>query len=164
MIHHQDLFVITVKYYNIPKVIQFMRRTWNGIWNHQGEIIQKVWKWELLFLNATYRQDLFYITVKYHENLPKNFQVIEQTRNCIWNNQGEITQKVWKWELSFLYVTHSHDLFYITVEYHDNISNGIQVIERTQNCIWNHQGYITQKYESKSCHSCTRHTVMTCST
>ena len=37
--------------------------------------------------------------------------------------------------LSFLYVTHCHDLFYITVKYHDYISMGIQVMERTQNCI-----------------------------
>ena len=34
-------------------------------------------------------------------------------------------------ELSFLYVTHRHDLFYITVKYHDNILKGIQVMVRT---------------------------------
>ena len=40
-------------------------------------------------------------------------------------NQEEITQKVCKQELSFLFATHCHDLFYITVKYHDNIPKGI---------------------------------------
>ena len=31
--------------------------------------------------------------------------------------------------------THRHDLFYITVKYHQNIPNGIQFIERTQTCL-----------------------------
>ena len=43
--------------------------------------------------------------------------------------------KSMKRELSFLYMTHRHDLFYITVKYHDYIPYGFQVIERTQNCI-----------------------------
>ena len=45
---------------------------------------------------------------------------------------GETTQRIIKQELSFLYATHRHDLFYITVKYHQNIPNGIQVIERTR--------------------------------
>ena len=49
--------------------------------------------------------------------------------------KGEITQKVIKRELTFLYATHRHDLFYITVKYHQNIPNGIQVIERTRKCL-----------------------------
>ena len=51
------------------------------------------------------------------------------------NIKGEIIQKVIKQELSSLYATHRHDLFYITVKYHQNISNGIQVIELTRNCL-----------------------------
>ena len=42
-----------------------------------------------------------------------------------------MTNKVLKGEPSLLYATHSHDLFYITVMYHQNIPNSIQVIERT---------------------------------
>ena len=49
--------------------------------------------------------------------------------------KGEITQKVRKHELSFLYATYRHDLFYITVKYHQNILNGIQVIEWTRKCL-----------------------------
>ena len=70
---------------------------------------------------------------------PKYSKVMEQTWNCIWNHQGEITQKVLKRELSFLYTTHGHDLFYITVKYHDYIPKGIQVAERTWICIKKHQ-------------------------
>ena len=40
-----------------------------------------------------------------------------------------------KARLSFLYVTHPHDMFYITVMYHDYIPKGIQVTEPTRICI-----------------------------
>ena len=40
--------------------------------------------------------------------------------------------KVLKRELSFLYATHRHNLFYITVKYHQNIPNGFQFIEWTR--------------------------------
>ena len=127
--HCHDLFYITVKYHDyIPKGIKVMERPRNCIWNHQGEITQKVHKRELSFLYVTHHHDLFYITVKYHDYIPKGIQVTERTQNCIWHNQGEITQKVWKPELSFLYATHPHDLFYITVKYHDYIPKGIQVM------------------------------------
>ena len=46
--------------------------------------------------------------------------------------KGEITQKVLTRGLSFLYATHRHDLFYITVKYHQNIPTGIPVMERTR--------------------------------
>ena len=111
--------------------------------NNQGRITQKVWKWELSFLYATHRQDLFSRTVKCHDNILKCFKNIERTRNCIWNHQREITQKVhvWKWELSFLYATDRHDLFFITVKYHDNIPNSIQVTKLHLKP----QGEVTQK-------------------
>ena len=51
------------------------------------------------------------------------------------NTKGEMTEKVFKGKLSFLYATHRHDLFYITLKYHSNIPNGFQVIERTQKCL-----------------------------
>ena len=34
-----------------------------------------------------------------------------------------------------LYATHRHNQFYITVKYHQNIPNGIRVIERTRKCL-----------------------------
>ena len=38
-------------------------------------------------------------------------------------------------ELSLFYPTHCQDVFYKTVKYHDNITKGFQVMERTRNCI-----------------------------
>ena len=138
--HRHGLFYITIKYHqNILNGFQVMHRTWNCIWNDQGEITQKVWQRGLPFSNATHRHDLLYITIKFHQNILNGFQVMHRTQNCIWNDQEEITQKVWKRELSFLYVPHRHDLFYITVKYHQNIPKGIQITERTQICIKRHQ-------------------------
>ena len=34
-----------------------------------------------------------------------------------------------------MYATHRHDLFYITVKFHQNIPNGIPVIEQTRKCL-----------------------------
>ena len=79
---------------------------------------------------ATHRHDMFYINMKYHDYISKGIQVTERTRICIKNIKGEITQNVLKRGLSFLYATHRHDLFYITVEDHQN---SFQVIERTRN-------------------------------
>ena len=62
---------------------------------------------------ATHQHDLFCITVKYHDKIPKGIQVTERTRICIKSIKGEITQNVLKGELSFLYATHRHDVFYI---------------------------------------------------
>ena len=38
-----------------------------------------------------------------------------------------------KQELSFIKVNHPHDMFCISVKYHDNISKGIQVKKKIQN-------------------------------
>ena len=43
--------------------------------------------------------------------------------------------KIQKRELSFLYATHFQDGFVITVKYRHHIPRGIQIMERTQNCI-----------------------------
>ena len=64
---------------------------------------------------ATHCHDLFYITVKYHDYIPKGIQFTERTQICIRRIKGEKTQKVIKRELSCLYVTHRDDLFYITL-------------------------------------------------
>ena len=73
--------------------------------------------------------------MKYHDYIRKDIKDTERTRICIKSIKVEITQKVIKQELSFLYATHRHDLVYTTVKYHQNIPNGIQVIERTQKCL-----------------------------
>ena len=75
-------------------------------------------------------------TSAYPDYIPKGIQVTEQTRICIKSiNRGD-NSKVLKLELSFLNVTCCYDLFYITVKYHQNILNHIQVIERRLKCKW----------------------------
>ena len=74
-------------------------------------------------IHDTFR-DIFYRTVYFHEINPVGVG-IQKREHCSLNDQGEITQKVCKQELSFLYATHLHDLFYITVKCHDNILKGI---------------------------------------
>ena len=61
------------------------------------QMVFKLWsghEQELPFLYATHHHDLFHITVKYYDYIPKGIQVTERSRNCIWHQQGEITQKV----------------------------------------------------------------------
>ena len=71
----------------------------------------------------------------YHDDIPKGSQVVDGTEIASETIKCEITKKVRKRELSFLYATRHHDQCYITVKNHDNIPKGIQVIERTGNCI-----------------------------
>ena len=92
----------------------------------------KVRKAELSFLYATCCLVLFYISTKYHRNIPKGIWVTEQTRNLSQIKQRVITPKVSKPELSILYATHHLVLIYISTKYHQNISEGIQVTEWTR--------------------------------
>ena len=50
---------------------------------HERGDNSKCIKRKALILYATHRHDLFYITVKYHQNIPNGFQVIERTRKCL---------------------------------------------------------------------------------
>ena len=68
---------------------------------------------------------LFYISIKNHKNILKGIPVTEWTRNLFQTKQREITPKVRKQELSFLYATRHLVLFYISTKYHKNIAKGI---------------------------------------
>ena len=87
----------------------------------------KVRKAELSFLYMTCLLFMFYISTKYHQNIPKGIRVTEQTLNLFQTKQREITPKVRKPKLSFLYVTLRLVLFYISTKYHQNIPKDIQV-------------------------------------
>ena len=87
----------------------------------QREITLKVRKAGLSFLYVTCCLVLFYISAKYHQNIPKGIPVTEQTRNLFQTKQREITPKVRKPELSFLYATCLLVLFYVSTKYHKNI-------------------------------------------
>ena len=92
----------------------------------------KVRKAELSFLYVTHRLVLFYISAKYHQNIPKGIRVTERTQNLLQIKQRKITPKVRKAELSILYATRLLVLIYISTKYHQNIQKSIQVIEWTR--------------------------------
>ena len=66
----------------------------------------------------------------------RGFKLQSRHKYALKSIKGVITQKVIKQELSFLYATHRHNLFYITVKDHQNIPKVIQVTERTRKCLW----------------------------
>ena len=74
----------------------------------------------------------------------KGYSSYRADEKYISNKTKEITPKVRKPELSFLYVTHHLVLFYISTNYHKNIPKGIQLTERTQ-----YQWIITVKYNKR---------------
>ena len=113
-----------------------MERRQNCIWNHQGEITQKVWKRELSFLYETYRHDLFYITVRYHDYIPKGIQVTEGTWICIIKSiKGEISHKYYRDSSHSVCDTSPWPVLH-NCEISSKYSKWFQVIEQTQKCLW----------------------------
>ena len=92
---------------------------------YQREMTPKISKAELSFLYATRRLVLFYISLMYHRNISKGIPITEQKINLFQTKQREITPKVRKVELSFLYTTRYLVLFYISTKYHKNVSKGL---------------------------------------
>ena len=88
-------------------------------------ITSKVRKAELSFLYATSPLVLFYISTKYHKNIPKGLSYRANMKS------KKIMPKVGKAELSFLYVTRRLVLFYISTKYHNNIPKGLCLTEQT---------------------------------
>ena len=112
---HLALFYISAKYHqNIPKGIRVTERAQNQIHTRRGSKKARV-----IILVPETSLILFYISTKYHQNIPKGIRVTERTRNQFQTtNQREITPKVRKPELSFLYASHHLILFYISTMYH----------------------------------------------
>ena len=132
-------------YWKILNGFQVIQRTQNCIENNQREITHKILKLEVWFLCMTHRLVVVYKCIKLHGKIFNGFQVIQRTRNCIENNQREITPKILKLELWFLCMTHRLVVVYKCTKFHWKISNGFQVIQRTRNCIENNQREITPK-------------------
>ena len=92
--------------------------------------------------------------MKFHLNSFNGCQLTERTRNSIANDQSEITPKISKAVLWFLYMTHFLIVLYNCMTFHFNNCNGCQVTERTRNSIANEQREITPKYPKQSYGSC----------
>ena len=74
---------------------------------------------------------VFNVCVKFHENMSSGFKVMEWTRKIV-NTQRAITQKVEKPELQFLCSARWLMVFNVCVKFHENMSSGFKVMERTQ--------------------------------
>ena len=115
---------------------QVTERTRNSIANDQREITPKIYKAELWLLCMTHRLIVLYNCIKFHLNSFNGSQLTEQTRNSIANDQREITPKISKAELWFLCTTHCLIVRYKCMKFQPNSFNSVQLIERTQNCIY----------------------------
>ena len=86
---------------------------------------------------------VFNICVKFYENISSGFKVMERTRKTV-NTQRAITPKVGKSELRFMCSARSLMVFNICVKFHENMSSGFKVMERTRKTV-NTQRAITPK-------------------
>ena len=86
--------------------------TRNCIANNKREITPKISKAESLLLCMTHRLIVLYNCMKFHLNNFNGCQLTERTRNCIANNQREITPKISKAELLFLCMTRRLNVLY----------------------------------------------------
>ena len=107
---------------------QLTERTRNSIANDQREITPKISKAGLWFLCMTHRLIVLY-NCMFHLNNFNGCQHTERTRNCIANDQREITPKISKAELWFLCMTHHLIVLYNCIKFDLNNFNGCQLTD-----------------------------------
>ena len=86
---------------------------------------------------------VFNICVKFYENMSSPFKVMERTRKIV-NIQRAITPKVKKPELRFRCSACRLILLNVCVKFHENMSCGFRVMERTRKLL-THKGQLLQK-------------------
>ena len=74
---------------------------------------------------------VFNVCVKFHENKSSGFKVMEWTRKMV-NTPRAITPKVGKPELRFMCSARRLMVFNVCVKFHENMSSGFKVMERTR--------------------------------
>ena len=80
----------------------------------------------------------FNVCVKFHENMSSNFKVMERTQKNV-NIQRAITPKVGNPELRFLCSARCLFVINVCVKFHENMSSGFKVMERTRKML-THKG------------------------
>ena len=73
---------------------------------------------------------VFNVCVKFHENVSSGFKVMERTQKIV-NTKRAITQKVDEPELWFMCSAGRLMVFKVCVKFHENMSSGFKVMERT---------------------------------
>ena len=117
-------------------VVNLQSGTRNSIVNDQREITPKISKAELCFLCMTHRLIVLYNCIMFHLNSLNGCQFTEWTRNSIANDQREITPKLSKAELWFLFMTHCLIVLYKCMKFPPNSFNSVKLTERTRNYIY----------------------------
>ena len=74
------MFYIYTRSEKIPKSFKVIERTWFSYLNFQRGIILSKMLVELQSFFSAHRLIVFYIFIKFHENISKGFRVIERTR------------------------------------------------------------------------------------
>ena len=74
---------------------------------------------------------VFNVCVKFQENMSSSFKSMERTRKIV-NTQRAITPKVEKPELRFMCSARRLMVFNVCVKFHENMSSGFKVMERTR--------------------------------
>ena len=86
---------------------------------------------ELYFFSA-YRLIIVYICTKFYENILEGNKVTERTRFSYQTFKRALFRKKMKMELRFFFFAHRLIVFYISTKFHENILDGIKLIERTR--------------------------------
>ena len=70
---------------------------------------------------------MLYVSMKFHENMLKGFQVIERTLNdnCQISKGNNYT--MYRQELQFLFSAHCLMMLYISMKFHENILKGFKL-------------------------------------
>ena len=98
-------------------------------------ITPKIYRQEFWFFSSASHLLMLYISMKFHENILKRFFKL-QSRYKITNVkfQRGITPKMYRQEIWSLFSAPPLMMLYFSTKFHENILNGFQVIEQTQNC------------------------------
>ena len=86
---------------------------------------------------------VFNVCVKFHENVSRGFKVMERTRKIV-NTQRAITKKVEEPELRFKCSARRLMVLKVCVKFHENMSSGFKVMERTRELL-THKGPLLKK-------------------
>ena len=115
--------------------------------NTQREITQKEEKSELRFMCSARRLMVFNVCVKFQENMSSGFKIMERTRKIV-NTQRAISPKVEKPELRSMCSARRLMVFNVCVKFHENMSSGFKVMERTRKLLTDTHTHTHRKDEN----------------
>ena len=99
-------------------------------------IINKVCKPDLSFLCSAHPIIMFYIFMKFHENISNDFKIQSGYESMVemanFNIQRATTLKVGKQQLRFICSAHCLMVFNNCVKFHENMSSGFKVMKWTR--------------------------------